>query len=491
MRKPKRIAYFLAKYPIHQQVADGALMFANNGYHVDVFLYQSPNIIYDFKRHPNINVIDCTDNDVEKLIPGLFSSQYMFVEKSEILDFEKKIIVFGTGELAQVFLKKMSLNVTYYLDNNEEKWGGSVDGRPIYSPSILKNEDIDNSIIIIASSYYKEIAKQLSVYGLVANKDFYSAQNILDQFVFSNFVKPKSFNYLMKNQYDVFIGVEKIGVIWAGMLAERLKVPYLYHSLELYTSDYPNWNEYYLLHQFEKKYHKNAIATIIQDQAREKVLLQDNEISSNHQVLHVPVSITSENIEMENFNYFVEKFSIDHRKTIVLLWAMITPARFCEEIIIEAQNLSSDFQVVIQGLVFDQDYLRYLNDLDIKNKIIFSTEPVKYDKIKEVIDSADIGLAFYRGIPINDQLTVLSSEKIARYLEAGKPIITFNYENYRSLMDENLFGVYIDNFSELQNALLQIKSNYEYYSEKSHQAFKKYYDYDQQYKKVIEFIDLL
>ncbi|MFJ7921365.1 hypothetical protein ACIQ6U_16600 [Lysinibacillus fusiformis] len=245
------------------------------------------------------------------------------------------------------------------------------------------------------------------------------------------------------------------------------------------------------MHQVEKKYHKNAIATIIQDHAREKVLLQDNEISSNHQVLHVPVSITAENIEKSRFNYFIEKFSIDYRKTIVLLWAMITPARFCEEIVNEAQNLSSDFQVVIQGLVFDNDYLRYLKDLDIKNRIIFSTEPVDYDKIKDVIDSADIGLAFYRDIPSNDQLTVLSSEKIARYLEAGKPIVTFDYENYRSIMDENQFGVYINNFSELQNALLQIKSNYEYYSKKSHQAFKKYYDYNQQYKKVIEFIDLL
>lgn len=491
MKKNKRIAYFLAKWHIHQQVADGALMFAEKGYLVDIFLYQSSDKMYNFEIHPNIRVIDYTIKEVSEIIPSVFESVHMFSDEYNSVLFGKKIIMFGTGSFVKRFLNNYSVEIECFLDNNSKIWGEKIFGKTIFSPSILKNININENIVLIASSYYKDISQQLKEYGLEENIHFIKAVDLLDYDIFHNIVLTRSLSEIKKYEYDAFIGVEKVGLIWAGMIVENLNIPipYFYHSLELYTSDHFHFNKHELLHQYEKKYHKRVTATIIQDEFRKKVLLNDNEVSLGSKVIYVPVSVVPKLKSKRSKHYFQEKFQVPEKKVIILLWSNITKERFCEEIVMEAQNFPENFQVIIHGPSYGHTFLNHLKELDIKKRVVFSTELVAYQDIEKVIDSADIGLAFYKEIPINDQLTVLSSEKIARYLEAGKPIVSFSYENYRKVMDENLFGEYIDNLAELKEALIKIVQDYEEYSKGAQRTFYKFYDFSDQYQKVIDFVE--
>ncbi len=84
--------------------------------------------------------------------------------------FKKKTIIWGTGTLAIKIINEYSLPIhkdTFFVDNNPSKQGTSFMEKPVKSPCEIKKEK--DSIVIIASSYYKEIIKQIEEEGLCTN----------------------------------------------------------------------------------------------------------------------------------------------------------------------------------------------------------------------------------------------------------------------------------------------------------------------------------
>lgn len=76
---------------------------------------------------------------------------------------DKKVYIFGAGDSLRIWMERYSngLNVVCAFDNRKGAWGSFVYGVPVRSPSELPALMDENSRLIIASIYYKEIAKQL------------------------------------------------------------------------------------------------------------------------------------------------------------------------------------------------------------------------------------------------------------------------------------------------------------------------------------------
>lgn len=83
------------------------------------------------------------------------------------------IILFGTGNLAELFYKKNKklVDIKFCLDNDKNKQGKEFHNSKIYSP-YDKNINIKDCRIIIASMYYSEISSQLKEMGLCEIEDF-------------------------------------------------------------------------------------------------------------------------------------------------------------------------------------------------------------------------------------------------------------------------------------------------------------------------------
>lgn len=93
----------------------------------------------------------------------------------------KQVVVFGTGmggKTVGAVLNSINIKDYYYVDNDNEKWGGELLGRQIYSPSQLLKEDRNGVIILVASIFWEEIATQLTGLGFVGEENFYSALNM-------------------------------------------------------------------------------------------------------------------------------------------------------------------------------------------------------------------------------------------------------------------------------------------------------------------------
>lgn len=92
----------------------------------------------------------------------------------------KKLVVFGTGQLANEIINDLWFSeIDCFFDNDKNKWSQEFNGQLIHCPDDLLLPEFKNVRIIIASMYYDDIAAQLSAMGYVKDVDFFNAQTIL------------------------------------------------------------------------------------------------------------------------------------------------------------------------------------------------------------------------------------------------------------------------------------------------------------------------
>lgn len=92
---------------------------------------------------------------------------YIQIENARLEDFRhRKVILFGassTGVKALEEFERIHANIIGFCDNGRNKWGASLEGRPIVSPEQLKQMTIENPdmAVMITSTYEREIESQL------------------------------------------------------------------------------------------------------------------------------------------------------------------------------------------------------------------------------------------------------------------------------------------------------------------------------------------
>lgn len=95
---------------------------------------------------------------------GRSYKEYVRPYTDMLFDIEcKKVYIFGAGDSLRIWMERYSkgLNVVCAFDNRKAAWGSLAYGVPVRSPSELPALMDENSRLIIASIYHKEIAKQL------------------------------------------------------------------------------------------------------------------------------------------------------------------------------------------------------------------------------------------------------------------------------------------------------------------------------------------
>jgi hypothetical protein len=76
-----------------------------------------------------------------------------------------KIVFFGTGSASKKVYTDFPFEIDYFVDNNQDKWGGDFQNKKIFNPQRLLEEDKNRLVIIIASQFEEQIIKQLQEMG--------------------------------------------------------------------------------------------------------------------------------------------------------------------------------------------------------------------------------------------------------------------------------------------------------------------------------------
>jgi len=293
------------------------------------------------------------------------------------------------------------------------------------------------------------------------------------------------------NKYVAIIGVEKGGVSWAGMVAERTGTPIIYYSLELYT-----WGHHYVrqslimrsLKRLEVKNHRNCAITIVQDSVRAAALIADNSVSKAMPIVLLPVSADGPSFT-ETSNWLQKKFGFGTDDIVIISLGQISLNRGNGDLVEAAQRFPREWHLVFHGYG-PANIIDALERRDEKKCISLSMDLVKINVLPEIIASADIGLAFYDRFTENDRLTGFASEKIAMYLQCGVPVIAGRLKTYEHIEDCRA-GILIDEIEELPIAISKIIGEYEEYRRNAFECYERYYRMDKNAMAAIDAISKL
>ncbi|HTW93008.1 MAG TPA: hypothetical protein VMH22_15060 [bacterium] len=293
------------------------------------------------------------------------------------------------------------------------------------------------------------------------------------------------------NRYRALIGMEKAGLVWAGLVGERIHVPYIYHSLELYT------REFYgslmaiktkRLKWAEERYHRGSYATIVQDEGRGRVLFADNRVKPER-VLYVPVSLMGPARHARS-SFLQERFHLNRDHRLILQFGWLQHRRLCVELAQLAQRFPEDWTLVMHGEGASADYLERIRAADTGHRVRLSLDLTPASQVPDVVSSARVGLALYSAANWNDRLTAYSSERVALYLQCGLPVIAFDYPGF-DILESRRCGAVIKSLDELRAAIERVLASWDEFSYNARALFAERYEFGSNYQKVVEMLGTL
>ncbi|MFD2442721.1 glycosyltransferase [Bacillus sp. CGMCC 1.16607] len=126
--------------------------------HIELFFAEMA-IIYKRKGY-----MEASNYALEIFEKSLGNNNYNFEKLSE----KEKIIIFGAGKFGSEFYNLIinsNRSISYFVDNDNEKWGKKIRNILISPPSRLSEENKEEIFIIISSDNYLEIGNQLIKLG--------------------------------------------------------------------------------------------------------------------------------------------------------------------------------------------------------------------------------------------------------------------------------------------------------------------------------------
>jgi glycosyltransferase involved in cell wall biosynthesis len=426
MQNLPRVALFQAYWLLHSGTAFSALMLAKAGYYVDVFL---------FKVDASIT--------------------------ADTLDGHENICVHSFQPIV-----------------------GVSDGG-----SLVCSRDLRPSIRVFAKRLRTYlVAKWRRVIGSFLNLFRFWLGS--EKGLFPEEILERTFTIMGGNAYHALIGIEKGGLAWAGAVARIHRSPLIYFNLELYTRDHWFYSGYWnkRLKAAEEKYHKCCWATIVQNDERGRVLLDDNRIPTDMKMLYLPVSRCGGPITSKH-RWLQERLGLDDSQIIILSHGMISEARYSLELARIARSFPQDWTLVLHGFGSDSE-IQKIRQLEKRERVRLSLRLADRSEEHQVVSSAKVSLVFYQKRYFNDRLTGFSSEKLALSLQCGIPVIAFDYPSYSHIRDEGC-GVLVNDLTEIPSAILQILTDYENYRLRAFATFEKFYQFEINFATVLRALNEL
>lgn len=160
MEKIIPMQFFLERYGLKKK-ADEYRRIGND------FLMQLRNqkqlSVYNEKHHANLETVH---SNRQRMNYSETTYQRLFVDIFSNLE-GRKLLIFGSGNFAQKFLKLYGKDYPVYavIDNNKEKWGQKIFDVEIHSPEILKEMEANEYKVIVCIKSYTTVLQQLEEAG--------------------------------------------------------------------------------------------------------------------------------------------------------------------------------------------------------------------------------------------------------------------------------------------------------------------------------------
>jgi len=306
----------------------------------------------------------------------------------------------------------------------------------------------------------------------------------------------KSIRYFIKyirtimgvTKYRCLIGVEPLGMMAAYQLSLQTVTPFAYYNMELHLeSDRVTPNDF-IVKEIEKKFHKFALFTIVQDIERGRLISKENGIREDS-IIPVPVCAEGEPFKVKTSN-LRDRFRLAADIRIIIYAGFIADWAMCVEIAESAQSWPENWVLIFHTHGYNnENYIKKVRRFE-SSKVLFSLSPVPYEELPAFLASADIGIALYRDLGANFTLIRSASGKLAHYLKSGLPVVVNSYPGVSNMVDQYRCGIPINHVNQLQEAINKIFENYQQMHYGAYLCYEDNYRLSRYFSKVVERIEL-
>lgn len=293
---------------------------------------------------------------------------------------EKKIVFFGAGNMPEILLEVLPVEVSYYIDNDPKKQGSIFNGSFIKSPNSLLEEDKKKINIIITSIYYDEISKQLKDMGFLEGIHFLNGNFLYECIMLC---KEKGLLQLLREYMVNMFCLKKIELRqfkkilmlkknhWTPLDYRTMLLVALFNGYEIiFIDDVVECNEDYIFNinnNFKDIYYKG--------------------------INLYSVAIHNICIELDNVMQAID-INVPLHKEIISKWYNIA-ANFIDKTMLYFEKYSFDRTIIFQGHMYDCAIIR---QIAIQNNIeVFSFE-FTFNKNKAIWDNIS-------GLSVNKNLS--------------------------------------------------------------------------------------
>lgn len=277
--------------------------------------------------------------------------------------------------------------------------------------------------------------------------------------------------------YACVIGVDPEGLIEAAAMAQWVRVPFAYYSLELMFEKELASDSARELKRRERELNRQAAFTVIQDPERGEALARENGIPMDRLVF-VPNAPLGKACRVRS-SYLRDKYRLAPDTKIVLNSGSLDTWAGAHELIWSTREWPANWTLVChtryRQSYLDGEYFKALKCMGRSGRVIFSTDPVDRETYPEIVRSADVGVAFYvpqdNGPSVGDNLRLigLSSGKMAYCLQAGIPVLVNEVASLRRLVQTYRCGEVVSDPGSTVGALGVLFRQYE---DRSHGALR-------------------
>jgi len=311
------------------------------------------------------------------------------------------------------------------------------------------------------------------------------------------FVFPRQLRKKRTAGYVCAVGMDDRGIIAAGPIANVLNIPLVYWNLELRFLDEATDSAAVRRKRQEIRWCKQAVLTISQDRWRAKALAEENGLDET-QIALVPIASLGA-AQRRRSNYLRARLGIAQGRKIVLCTGGFAWWTHTLEIVRAAPTWPMDYVLVVHSLTRKTDvtdYMKLVTDSADGVHSIVSFDPVSSEDYQNVVDSADIGLAWYHiWDPVSHRLNKNmlfmghSSGKLADYLKSGLPVVVNKSLGPSELIEEYRCGISVQEPGQLGTALRRILDEYDSCAANAVRCFNERLELRRNFTKVLDRIE--
>ncbi|MBI5450837.1 MAG: hypothetical protein HY940_05715 [Gammaproteobacteria bacterium] len=293
-------------------------------------------------------------------------------------------------------------------------------------------------------------------------------------FVFLSVLTEKIAYY--KN-YDLIIGIDRLGLIEASVLNKITRVPYIFISFEILFEDETS-SRFKLL---EKEASHNVAMWLVQDQVRAAQLQHENLLNLSKQFL---LPLASAGLGMPGNDRLRDRLGIPKDKKVAIVIGSISKWAMTSQILKCVADWPDEWVLIIHAR-YGQTREMLSRELDnfenlLDHKIFISNAASDMvDDMGSVFAGISAGLALYQPeygkdsnghyLGMNLQHLGLASGKISTYLRYGIPVIINEVGLYADEARKFRFGCVVERPEQIKDCLNEIRH------EEYHHAAENYY----------------